>query len=120
MDELEKRQVIKRYAALKKRRAELESEMNELRERIIAYCEEHGLSELDSGSYKVKLVLQDRKEYDDSKVFEALPDPAVWRLISRADAAKIASMVKLNVLSADTLQGTFTAKRVTLLQVDKG
>jgi len=119
MDELEKRQTIKRYAALKKRRTELDQEMNELRDLIIAYCEEHRLSELESGSYRVKLILQDRKEYDDNKVFDALPDPAVWRLISRADPAKIAGLIKMNVLTAETLRDTFTAKRITLLQVDK-
>ena len=119
MDELDKRQMIKRYAVLKKRKAELDLEMNRLRDEILAYCEAQQLSGLESGAYKVKLVMQDRKEYDDNKVYDALPDPAIWRLVSRADSAKIASMIKLNVLSAESLRDTFTTKRVTLLQVDR-
>ncbi len=119
MDELDRRQIFKRYATLKKRRAELEQEMNELRDRILAYCEEQQVSELESGSYRVKLTVQDRKEYDDQKVYAALPDPEIWRLISRADAAKIASTIKLGVLSAETLRDTFVSKRITLLHIDK-
>jgi hypothetical protein len=119
MDELDRKQMIKRYAVLKKRRAELDQEMNELRSQIVAYCEEQQVSELDSGNYRVKLIIQDRKEYDDQKVYAALPDPEIWRLISRADASKIASSIKLGALSAESLQGTFTTKRITLLQIDK-
>jgi hypothetical protein len=119
MDELDRRQMIKRYAVLKKRRAELDQEMSQLRDQIIAYCEEQQVNELDAGAYRVKLIIQDRKEYDDHKVYAALPDPEIWRLISRADTAKIASTIKLGVLSEESLQGTFTAKRITLLQIDK-
>ncbi len=119
MDELDRRQMIKRYAVLKKRRSELDQEMNELRDQIIAHCEELQVNELESGSYRVKLTLQERKEYDDMKVYAALPDPEIWRLISRADAAKIASTIKLGVLSAESLRDTFSSKRITLLHIDK-
>ncbi|MNC77770.1 hypothetical protein D3C75_1298190 [compost metagenome] len=67
----------------------------------------------------MKLVTQNRKEYDDEKLFNTLADPQVWRLLSRADPAKVASLAKLNVITEEKLAGTYTVKAVTLLQVDK-
>lgn len=119
MDELERHELVKKYARLKKRKNEIDSELERLRKRIIDYCEQEQLTEFESGRYQVRLVRQERREYDDQKLYDALPDPDVWRLISRADSAKIAGMLKLNVLTPEILKDTFTLKTVTLLHVDK-
>ncbi|WP_397328667.1 hypothetical protein [Paenibacillus arenilitoris] len=110
---------IGRYFKKKQKLKELEQELAELREEIMGYCEEQGVSELDAESHKVKIVVQERKEYDDGKLYEALPDPDVWRLLSRADASKVASLIKLNVITEDSIKDAYTLKTVKLLQVDK-
>lgn len=71
------------------------------------------------GHYKVKLVQQERKEFDDQKLYEALPDPEVWRMLSKADPSKVASLIKLKAISDESIKGTFSLKNITLLQVDK-
>jgi hypothetical protein len=110
---------VKRYYQLKQNQKELEREMAELRSEIIGHCIEQGVSELEAGTYRVKLVLQERKEYDDAKLYEALPDPDVWRLLSKPDTSKIASLIHLNVISEEKLKDTYSVKNVTLLQVEK-
>lgn len=110
---------VKRYFQLKQKQKEIELELSELRGEIIKHCEEQNVFEFETGSYKVKLVLQERKEYDDNKLFEAMPDLEVWRLISKADSSKITSLIKLNVISEETIKDTYSVKNVTLLQVDK-
>ncbi|MDF2667836.1 MAG: hypothetical protein K0R67_142 [Paenibacillus sp.] len=90
-----------------------------MRSDIIAHCEQLETGELEAGSYKVKIVRQERKEYDDQRLYEALPDPDVWRMLSRADPAKITSLLKLNVISEEKLKDTFSVKSISLLQVDK-
>ncbi len=110
---------VKRYYQLKQKQKEIEQEMMELRSEIMNHCTEQGVSELEVGSYKVKIVLQERKEYDDNKLYEALPDPSVWRMLSKSDSSKIASLIKLNVISEEKIKDTFSVKNVTLLQVDK-
>ncbi|WP_223298978.1 hypothetical protein [Paenibacillus darwinianus] len=119
MDEMDKHEVVKRYATLKKRKAVLEDEMNRLRDQIIGYCEQRQVTEFVTGLYRVKLMHQERKEYDDRKLYEALSDPGMWRQISKADSGKIASMLKLNVITAQVLSDTYTSKRIALLQVEK-
>ncbi|MDF2717967.1 MAG: hypothetical protein K0R28_4892, partial [Paenibacillus sp.] len=54
-----------------------------------------------------------------AKLYEALPDPDVWRLLSKPDTSKIASLVHLNVISEEKLKDTYSVKNVTLLQVEK-
>ncbi|MNI09994.1 hypothetical protein D3C73_630840 [compost metagenome] len=54
------------------------------------------VSEIELGGYRVKTVFQERKEYDDIKLYEALPDPEVWRMLSKADSSKVASLIKLS------------------------
>ncbi|GGF93642.1 hypothetical protein [Paenibacillus aceti] len=110
---------VKQYYQLKQQQKEIEQQLTELRSEIINQCTEQGLSALEAGHYKVKLVQQERKEYDDQKLYEALPDPEVWRMLSKADPSKVASLIKLRVISEESIKGTYSLKNVTLLQVDK-
>ena len=110
---------VQRYYKLKAKQKELEKELGELRQDILAYCAEKGEQDSEIGGYRVKLVTQNRKEYDDDKLYQTLSDPEVWRLLSKADPVKIASLSKLNIIEEDKIAHTYTVKKVTLLQVDK-
>lgn len=110
---------LKRYHQLKQKQKEIEQELAEIRSEIIDHCKEQGVTELEAGSYKARIVLQERKEFDDNKLYEALPDPEVWRMLSKPDPSKIASLITLNVISGETIKDTFAVKSVSLLHVDK-
>jgi cell division septum initiation protein DivIVA len=111
--------IVKQYYQLKQQQKEIEQQLAELRGEIINHCSEQSVSSLEVGNYRVKLVQQERKEYDDQKLYEALPDPEVWRMLSKADPSKVTSLIKLNVISEESIKGTFSLKHITLLQVDK-
>lgn len=111
--------IAKRYYQLKAKQKEIEGELSELRNQIIGYCEELGVQELETGSFRVRIVQQERKEYDNNKLYHALPDPALWRMLSKPDSAKIASLIKLNVIEEEHIKDTYAIKCVSLLQVDK-
>jgi hypothetical protein len=110
---------VERYFQLKQRQKEIEQELSELRKEIVQYCTERELSDWHAGEYRVRLVLQERREYDDNKLYKALPDPDIWRMISKADAAKISGLVKLNVITEESIRDTYSVKSVPLLQVEK-
>jgi len=110
---------LKQYYQLKQKQKEIEHELLGLRNEILDYCTKQNVSQLEAGSYKAKLVHQERKEYDDNKLYEALPEPSVWRLLSKADSSKVASLIKLNVISEQAIKDTYAIKNITLLQVDK-
>ncbi|WP_123039749.1 hypothetical protein [Cohnella candidum] len=110
---------VRRYYELKQKQKEIEQELTDLRGHILAHCTEQGVTETEAGSYRVKIVAQERREYDDAKLYGALPDPEVWRLLSRADPAKIAGLVKLNVINEEILRDTYTTKSISLLQVER-
>ena len=110
---------VKRYYELKVKQKELERELAELRRRILDWCGEMGLTEAEVGLYRVRVTTQDRRKYDEDKLLKALPDAEMWRLVARPDPAKIAGLVKLNILSEEALQGTYTLKQVPILTVEK-
>jgi len=110
---------VRRYYQLKQKSKEIELELSNLRQEILAYCKEQGVAELTVGGFKVKIVFQDRKEYDDNKLYDALPDPKVWHMVSKSDPAKITNLLKLNVLSEEGLKHTYSIKTIAILQVDK-
>ncbi|GLX68781.1 hypothetical protein [Paenibacillus glycanilyticus] len=110
---------VKRYYQLKKKQKEIELELAELRGEIVRHCVEGEINELEIGNYKVKVIAQERKEFDEAKLFAALPDPEVWRLLSKPDTSKIAGLIKLNVISEETIKDTYSVKHLSLLQVDK-
>ncbi|WP_151734663.1 hypothetical protein [Paenibacillus tengchongensis] len=110
---------VKQYFKLKAKQKELEQELAELRRDIVAYCQEKEQQETVIGGYRVKLVTQQRKEYDDDKLYSALPDPEVWRLLSKTDPAKVTALAKLNVIPEAAIAHTYELKTVTLLHVDK-
>lgn len=110
---------VQQYYKLKQKQKEMEKELAELRQEIVTYCSEQEKNDMEIGSYKVKLVTQNRKEYDDLKLHETLSDPEVWRMLSKSDSAKIASLIKLNVISEEKIKHTYSLKTITLLQVDK-
>lgn len=110
---------VKRFFELKQKHKEIEQELGELRREIMDYGAEQGLDEWEAGRYRVKITHQERKEYDDQRLYQSLPDPDVWRMLSKADPAKIASLLKLNVISEEAIKETFNVKHVALLQVEK-
>ncbi|WP_145332588.1 hypothetical protein [Paenibacillus xylanexedens] len=112
-------QKVQTYFELKQQQKEIEQQLSVLRDEIVAYCEEQGVYETEVGGYKVKTVLQHRKEYDDQKLYASLPDPEIWRLLSKVDSHKLKSLIKLNVLSEEQVSQACTVKQVTLLQIDK-
>lgn len=111
--------VVKRYYELKKKLKETEQELADLRRQIVDWCAGNGLTEAEIGNYRVRIIAQERKEYDDERLLKALPDAEIWRLISKADPAKIAGMVKMNVLNEEMLRDTYEVKKVSSLQVEK-
>lgn len=110
---------IARYYVLKQQQKEIEQELAELRKQIVDYGREHEQSVIETGGYKARIIAQERREYDDQKLYAALPDADVWRLVSRADPGKIAGLVKLNIINEQALHGTYSVKRIANLQVDK-
>lgn len=111
--------IVKRYYQLKQQQKETEQELKELRDQIITFCEERDTSQFAAGPYRVKLVSQSRKEFDDTKLYEALPDLELWRMLSKSDPAKIAGLVKLGVIKEERIQDAYDLKQITLLQVEK-
>jgi len=110
---------IKRYYQLKQKQKEIEQELTELRNDITLYLEDSKVTEAELSGYRVKMVVQERKDYDDSRLYESLPDPDVWRLLSKSDVSKIASLVKLKVINEDTIKDSYSIKTVKLLHVEK-
>lgn len=112
-------QLVDRYYRLKQEQKEIERELTALRSEVIEACRQAGVAEWEAGGYVVKLVHQTRKEYDEDKLYEALPDRGMWRLVSKPDASRVASLIGLNVITEQQVAHTFAEKPVTLLLVEK-
>ncbi|MDH4618527.1 hypothetical protein [Brevibacillus sp. AY1] len=108
---------LARYYELKETQKLIEEELNLLRNELLEAYAEAGKAE--AGEYQLTINHQERREYNDDKVFNALPDASLWRLMSRADTGKIASLLKLNVVQEQWLTGTYELRKVPVLRVQK-
>ena len=106
-----------RYCALKTEMGRLEDELDALREEIIAaYAED---ADIRVGGYRLKIIYQEKKQYNEQLLFDALPDPELWKHVSKADPAKISSLIQANVLSEKLIRGTYRVSRTPYLYVDR-
>lgn len=105
---------LKRYFELKKLAAEVNEELGKLRNELLDGHD--GIAKRAYGDYILKINVQDRREYSDDKLQEAL---ALWRLMSTHDAGKIAGLVKLAVVTEEQLRHTYRIRRVQTLTVQK-
>lgn len=110
---------LRQFYELKQQQKQIEQQLETLRNVIIAYCNGNPAGELQAGDYQAKIIVQERREYDDARLFDVLPESDMWRLLSKSDASKVASLVKLNILTEEKLRGTYTNKSVQTLQVKR-
>ncbi|MED4584193.1 hypothetical protein P9578_15525 [Brevibacillus choshinensis] len=108
---------LARYYELKEMQKQVEEELNDLRNKLVESCQ--NTDSLEEGAYKLTISYQERREYNDDRLYNALPDPALWRLLSRVDTGKITSLLKLNVIHEHVLAGTYETKRVPVVRVQK-
>lgn len=106
---------LNRYCELKTRIKQMEEELDSLREEIVtAYPAD---VEFQLQDYTLKLIYQDKKQYDDQLLFAALPDPELWKAVFKADPAKISALVKTNIIPEKCLEGTYKVSRSPYLYV---
>jgi len=110
---------ISRYYLLKNKQREIENELQQLKQDIIAHLQQLGKNETVIGTYKVKLVTTERKEFDEGLLYESLPDKEVWRLLSKPDISKINGLIKMGVLNEKQVEQTYQVKPQLALYVDK-
>lgn len=107
---------LTRFCELKMQHKKLEEEMEALRQEIIgAYSADVQFQLQD---YTLKLVYQEKKQYNDQLLFEAVPDPELWKALFKADSAKISALVKTNIISEKLLEGTYRVTRTPFLYVN--
>ncbi|GED32821.1 hypothetical protein [Brevibacillus centrosporus] len=108
---------LARYYELKEMQKQVEEELGNLRSKLMESCK--NTDSLEEGAYKLTISYQDRRDYSDERLFNSLPDPSLWRLMSRADSGKINSLLKLGVIHEGVLAGTYELKKVPVLRVQK-
>lgn len=110
---------VEQYYKLKQQQKQVENELASLRQDILDHCQESGETSLQIGQYAVKLIEQERRKYHMDKILTALPDYNLWRLFTKVDQAKLDSLIKLNVVTEQSIQGTYALQKIQLLRVDK-
>lgn len=102
--------LFERYYELKQREKQIESELSEIRKQILELYPPPNTAE--NGPYKCIISFQERREYDDNLLYNALPDSSIWRLLSKADSGKINSLLKLEIINEALLNGTYVTKQL--------
>lgn len=108
---------LARFHELKQLRKQIDDEIDRLREEFLEQFQEP--TKLDQGDYQLRVTYQEKREYDDNKLYNALPDPTIWRLVSKVDPAKVTSLLKLNIIGEHILADTYELKKVPYIQVQK-
>lgn len=111
--------IAERYFEIKVLQKELDQELSGLRQQILDSCREQDSNRLELENYEIKLIVQQRREYDENRLYETLPDLELWRMLSKPDNSKISSLIKLKIISEEKIKDTYAVKNVTVVQVDK-
>jgi len=111
--------LISRYYQLKQKNKSIEQELAELKEQIVQHLNNENVTDQTIGTYRVRLVQSERKEYHETLLFNALPDPELWRMLSKPDQGKITGLIKVGALKEDQLKDTYTVKQQVALIIDK-
>jgi len=107
---------LARYCQLKARAKQTEEELDQLRREITEEFSED--AEFGFADFSLKIVYQEKRHYNDRLLVEALPDPELWRVLFKADPAKISALVKAGLLTDKALEGTYTTTRTPYLYVN--
>ncbi|RNB85426.1 hypothetical protein EDM56_18655 [Brevibacillus fluminis] len=110
-------QQIARYFELKQLLKQAEEEVDRLKAELLAAYEAPGTYVNDE--YKLMISVQERRDYDDNRLYNALPDKDVWRLLSKADTTKITGLVKLSILNEHILDGTYEVRHIPQIRISK-
>ncbi|WP_256761123.1 hypothetical protein [Cohnella sp. WQ 127256] len=107
---------LTRFCQLKAQMKQCEDELNELRREITNEYDQD--SEIRLSDYTLKIIYQEKKHYHDHLLIEALPDPELWKVLFKADSAKITALLKAKILSEKSLEGTYSTSRTPYLYVN--
>lgn len=110
-------QLLARYYELKQAEKQLQEEIESLRKEILALHPEPG--KVEAGDYLLQVTVQEKREYDDQKLYQSLPDHDFWRLVSRADNTKINAMLKAQILREEWLNNTYETRQTLAIRVQK-
>lgn len=110
---------VSRYFQLKQKQKLIEQELSQLKDEIVKHMNEIDSMEESIGSYRVKLVASERKDYHDELLYNALPDKELWKLLSKPDQGKITGLLKVGAISESMLRDTYTIRHQLALLVDK-
>ncbi|MFC4306842.1 hypothetical protein [Cohnella boryungensis] len=106
---------LARYCQLKARLKQAEDELDQLRKEIVSEFAQD--AEFSFDDYTLRIVYQEKRHYNDQLLVETLPDPELWRVLFKADSAKISALVKAGLLTEQSLDGTYTTVRTPYLYV---
>ncbi|WP_126428440.1 hypothetical protein [Brevibacillus marinus] len=110
-------ELVARMYQLRELQKQVEAELEQLRRDLLARYPAAGKVEL--GDYRLTVTYQERRDYDDERLYQALPDPQLWRMLSSADAGKISSMLKTHLIDESILSGTYAVRRIPVLRITK-
>ncbi|MGE5702450.1 MAG: hypothetical protein ACM32O_07995 [Clostridia bacterium] len=110
-------QRIERYYEIKQQQKMLDEEAEQLRKEILESYVHPGTYSNDG--YKLTISVQERRDYDDNRLYNSLPDKELWRLLSKADTSKISGLLKLDVINEHMLDGTYEVRQIPLIRVQK-
>ncbi|TVY02966.1 hypothetical protein [Cohnella terricola] len=106
---------LNRYCQLKTQIKQWEDELEQLRRDITGEFAQD--AEFSLHDYTLKLIYQEKRHYNDRLLIDALPDPELWKVLFKADPAKISALVKADLLNEKSLTGTYTTARIPYLYV---
>jgi putative RecB family exonuclease len=77
---------VERYATLKAQMDELETELEEIRQSIIAYCKAEGLNRVFGGEHDITYKVTEKTDFNEDEVKAVLESEGLWEKVLGFDA----------------------------------
>jgi len=104
---------VNRYTTIQTQIKELETELNAIKQNIIAYCREQGLNRVFGDDCQITYKMVEKTGYDESAVKEALEPAGLWEKVLSFDQALLKQLVADGALPAAIQKKIESLKRVT-------
>jgi RecB family exonuclease len=104
---------VERYAALQAQVKELQTQLEEVRQKIVEYCQAEGLNRVFGSEHEITYKLMERTGFSEDEVKAILHPAGLWEKVLGFDQSRLKQLLADKALSAEIKKQLESLQRIT-------
>jgi RecB family exonuclease len=106
-------EIVEQYARLQKQKKDIESQIDELKQVICAYCEERGYKRLFGPEHSITFRMVERTGFDEDKVKMVLQPVGLWPRVLKFDPSLVRALLDEDILNPELRHKVEDSRQIT-------